>query len=101
MYVCLSVPPHIENNLLVRMLRFISILILGGREVDLCLDLYYLYWGWGKFSFKIIFRGGVVLLRILLILKKNFSLFCGGTLLIFVQHSLIHLHNFFVYLGAV
>ena len=26
-----------------------------------------------------------------------FFLFCGGTLLIFVQHSLIHSHNFFVY----
>ena len=28
-------------------------------------------------------------------------LFCGGTLLIFVQHSLIHSHNFFVYCGEV
>ena len=31
-----------------------------------------------------------------------FFLFCGGTLLIFVQHSLIHSHNFFhVLLGSV
>ena len=28
-----------------------------------------------------------------------FFLFCGGTLLIFVQHSLIHSHNFFMYCG--
>ena len=31
-----------------------------------------------------------------------FSLFCGGSLLIFVQHSLIHSHNYFcVFWGSV
>ena len=43
-------------------------------------------------------RGSLVLKLILgvrvIFLKKIFSLFCGGTLLIFVQHSLIHSHNF-------
>ena len=30
-----------------------------------------------------------------------FGLLCGGTFLIFVQHSLFHSHNFFVYWGEV
>ena len=57
--VCLSVPTQIENNLLVWMLGFISVLVWGGRDVDWCLDLCYLvgrggggilfykFWGWG------------------------------------------------------
>ena len=46
-FVCMSVPPHIENNLCVWMLHFISSLLLCGRDVDWCLDLCYLFWGWG------------------------------------------------------
>ena len=68
-HVCLSVPPHIENNSLVWMFDFISILVLGGREVDWFLDLY-LFWGWGggggEFSFEKFFLWvGVVLLGVL------------------------------------
>ena len=51
-FVCLSVPPHIEN-LFVWVLHFISNLVLGRRDVDWCLDLCYLFCGWGKFISEI------------------------------------------------
>ena len=42
-----------------------------------------------------------ILLKLFYFLSKLFFLTFGGTLLIFVQHSLIHSHNFFVYCGEV
>ena len=45
--VCLSILPNIQNNLLVWMLGFISILVLGGRDMDWYQDLCYLFLGWG------------------------------------------------------
>ena len=66
-FVYMSVPPYIGNNLRVWMSHFISSVVLGGRDVAWCLDLCYLFWGWGKCSFEIQFCWGmgVVLLGIL------------------------------------
>ena len=76
--------------------------------MDWCLDLY-LFWGggggecsyeiefclgWGWFYLE--FLGDYFLLR-----GFFYYFFCSGTLLIFVQHSLIHSHIFFMYLGKV
>ena len=63
--VCLSVPPHIQNKLLVWMLGFIAIFFcvffFCRRDVDLCLDLCY-FWGvggleGGSFVLKLSFWG--------------------------------------------
>ena len=43
-------------------------------------------------SFKIFYNNFPIFLKFF---TSFFSLFCGGTLLLFVQHSLIHSHNFF------
>ena len=55
----MSVPPHIENNLRVWMLHFIQSLVLGGRDVNWCLDLCYLFLGvGGSVVLKLSFVGG-------------------------------------------
>ena len=62
---------------------------------------FFLGGGGGEFPFQIIFfviGGCFVFLGDIV---QNFFIFCGGTLLIFVPHSLIPSHNFFVYLGEV
>ena len=61
---------------------FLTFLGGGGRGEGLLLN--YLFWGWGSFFFN---------------LFLNF--FFGGSLLLYVQHSLIHSHNFLCVLGGV
>ena len=51
--------------------------------------MYFFFWGGGGGgSYRTIF------------FNFRFLFFCGGTLLILVQHSLIHSHNFFHVLGG-
>ena len=70
------------------MWHFISSWVLGGRDVGLSLDLGFGGWGECVFLSGVLLGGGGGFTLIFYIgdflLINVFSLFCGGTLLIFV-----------------
>ena len=75
-----------------------SLLFFGGRGElgeSFVFKLSFFFWGGGGGG------GGGILRGHFKSFFKIFFLFCGGTLLIFVQPSFIHSHNFFMYLGEV
>ena len=88
------------------MLHFISSWVVGGRDVGLSLDLCFGVWKsvvlklsfvgeWGWFYFEFL---GIIFIGVIFF---SFSLFCGVSLLIFVQYSFIHTIFFHVFGGSV